>query len=85
MWASDEWTEYTGSIMTIELSGRGEDETNYAVIKYLHGGLYLLDCGGFRSGYSEPVLKALAHIAKENAVNAIVVEPNFADGMCSTS
>jgi len=49
MWTSQQWTEYAGSIMTIDPSGRGKDETSYAVVKYLHGRLYLLDCGGFRA------------------------------------
>jgi hypothetical protein len=65
----------------VDPSGRGKDETSYAVIKYLHGRLYLLDCGGYRSGYSESVLTTLANIAKDHKVNTVVVEPNFGDGI----
>jgi len=36
--------------MVNDPSGRGKDETSYAVIKYLHGRLFLLDAGGFRGG-----------------------------------
>jgi hypothetical protein len=46
-----------------------------------HRRLFLLDCGGFRGGYSEAVLTTFSNIAKDYKVNSIVVEPNFGDGM----
>jgi hypothetical protein len=81
MRVSQEWTKYTGSVMTMDSSGRGKDETGYSVIKYLHGRLYLLDRGGFRGGYSKSVLTALANIAKDYKVNSVVAEPDFGGGM----
>lgn len=81
MWQSPEMAEYSGSVMAIDPSGRGKDETGYAIVKILHGNLYLVDAGGFRDGYSEETLKALAVLAKTHEVNAIRVEPNFGDGM----
>lgn len=81
MWVSDQMSEYTGSVMAIDPSGRGKDETGWAIVKILHGNLYLVDAGGFRDGYSEETLKALAVIAKTHAVNSIRVEPNMGDGM----
>ncbi|MEZ2409842.1 phage terminase large subunit [Bosea sp. RCC_152_1] len=78
---SEEWTEYTGSVMTIDPSGRGTDETTYAVVKHLHGFLYLLACGGFKDGYSDETMEGLADIAERHKVNHILIEPNFGDGM----
>lgn len=74
---------YTGAVMTIDPSGRGKDETSYAVIKYLNGYLFLLSVGGYRDGYSDGVLQQLANKAKLYGVNDIVVESNFGDGMFS--
>ena len=74
------FSPYSGVIMAIDPSGRGKDETSYAVVAALHGMLYLLDAGGFK-GYDEPTLEALCEVAKKWGVNRIEVEPNFGDGM----
>lgn len=81
MFKSGEFTEYTGSVLAIDPSGRGKDETGYAVVKILHGNLFLVAAGGFHDGYSEATMQALAVIAKTHAVNFIRVEANFGDGM----
>jgi hypothetical protein len=67
--------------MSIDPSGRGKDETGYAVVKMLNGFLYVRRCGGVDGGYSEEALQKLAMIAKEEQVNEIIVESNFGDGM----
>jgi hypothetical protein len=74
---------YTGCVMSIDPSGRGKDETAWAIVKMLNGYLYLIDAGGMQGGYSEEVLKALAIKAKKFHVNEIVIESNFGDGMFS--
>jgi hypothetical protein len=81
MWVSPEWKEYQGCVMFIDPSGRGKDETAYAVVKALNGQLYLMASGGFREGYTDNTLKSLARIAKEHGVNFIDIEDNFGDGM----
>lgn len=78
---STETVHYTGCCMAIDPSGRGKDETAYAVIKYLNGYLFLVEVGGFRDGYSDSVLQQLANKAKYHGVNEIVIEGNFGDGM----
>lgn len=80
---SSEVYEYTGTVMAVDPSGRGKDETSYAVVKYLNGYLFVLDVGGTREGYSDSTLRQLANKAKVYGVNEIVVEGNFGDGMFS--
>ena len=75
------WASYTGSILAIDPSGRGADETAYAVVKMLNGFLFVTDAGGLPGGYSEDTLKRLSMIAKEQEVNLIRIESNFGDGM----
>ncbi len=75
------YVPYTGSVMSIDPSGRGKDETGYAIVKMLNGYLFVVDAGGIQGGYSDEVLKALAVKAQKQKVNAIVVESNFGDGM----
>ena len=76
-----DYIPYTGSVMAIDPSGRGKDETGYAIVKMLNGYLYVVEAGGLQGGYSDEVLKALSIKAKQQKVNFIVVESNFGDGM----
>jgi hypothetical protein len=76
-----EMIPYTGSVMSIDPSGRGKDETGYAVVKMLNGNLYVPEAGGLTGGYEETTLNSLVQIAKRNKVNKIVIESNFGDGM----
>ncbi len=81
MWHTDEMSEYTGCVMAIDPSGRGADETGYAVIKVLAGNMFLMAAGGLLGGYSDETLETLARIAKMHSVNHVIVEANFGDGM----
>jgi hypothetical protein len=84
LWVSKEMADYTGAVMAIDPSGRGKDETTYAVVKILHGNLFLVASGGFADGYGEATLKGLAVIAKTHNVNEVIIEANFGDGMFSS-
>ena len=72
---------YSGSVLSIDPSGRGKDETGYAVVKMLNGQLFVPDAGGIRGGYDTKTLQQLVAIAKDNKVNKVVIESNFGDGM----
>jgi hypothetical protein len=80
---SGDWVDYSGSVMAIDPSGRGSDETSYCVLKMLNGFLYCPDAGGVDGGYSGQTLESLVDIAKRNQVNYVLVESNFGDGMFS--
>lgn len=83
MYRSEDFIPYTGSLLEIDPSGRGNDETAYVVTKFLNGSVFITGWGGFVDGHSEATLSALAEIAKEHQVNLIRVEANFGDGMFS--
>ena len=76
-----DWIQYSGSVLSIDPSGRGKDETGYAVVKMLNGFLYVAECGGLKGGYKDTNLRSLSVIAKRNNVNLILIESNFGDGM----
>lgn len=78
---SETFADYTGSVMAIDPSGRGKDETGYAVVKMLNGTLFVRRAGGLPGGYETATLEQLARIAKEEKVNHVVIEANFGDGM----
>lgn len=73
--------QYQQRILVIDPSGRGKDETGYAVLFTLNGYIYLMEAGGFRDGYSDVTLEKLAKKAKQWKVQTVVFESNFGDGM----
>lgn len=79
--ASSEINKYAYKCLVIDPSGRGKDETGYAVLYVLNGYIYLMKVGGLLGGYSDVVLNKLASIAKQYKVNEVVIEANFGDGM----
>lgn len=81
VWRSAEMAPYTGTVMAIDPSGRGKDETAYAIIKNLHGMLYCVAVGGFIDGFAEETLKSLAGVALRWNVNDIIIEENYGGGM----
>ena len=81
MQTQGQWIPYTGSVMAIDPSGRGKDETAYCVVKILNGQLFVTAWGGFNGGYDEATLMSLAEIAKEQKVHLVLIESNFGDGM----
>ena len=78
---SHSWHKFTGSVLAIDPSGRGADETAYAVVKMLNGYLFVTDAGGIEGGYDDKALQRLSVIAREQKVNLVLVESNFGDGM----
>ena len=81
LYIDKEYTPYQFSIMAIDPSGRGSDEMGYAVIKYLHGKIYVVEVGGMQGGYQNDNLFRLAAVAKTHSVQKIITESNFGDGM----
>jgi hypothetical protein len=77
------WIPYEGGVMAIDPSGRGDNETAYAVVKMLNGFLYVTAAGGLKGGYQEDTMSRLVSIARQNSVNKIIIESNFGDGMFS--
>ena len=76
-----EWHKYDEVIMSIDPSGRGTDETGYAVVASLNSKLFVLDSGGLKGGYTDENLTKLMTIAKTYKVQTIFAEGNFGDGM----
>lgn len=81
MGVSGEFMNYQGAVLAVDPSGRGKDETAYAVVKMLNSQLFVTAAGGLPGGYDDDTLKSLAVIAKDQQVNEVIIESNFGDGM----
>lgn len=77
------WQPYQGSVMVVDPSGRGSDETGVCVANVLNSQIFIPYLDGLRGGYSAKVLTKIAETARDYKVNAIIVESNFGDGMFS--
>lgn len=75
-----EWGDYDGKMLFVDPSGRGKDETAWAVVASLNGILYVLECRGHKGDPSEAMIE-IALDAKKYGVNLLEVEPNFGQGM----
>ena len=76
-----EWLELNGCVMFVDPSGKGSDETAYAIVGQLNGNLYVLEVGAYAEGYTDVVLEGLAKAAKRRNVNLILLEDQFGQGM----
>ena len=56
-------------------------KTAYAIVRSLYGKLYLVDVCGFKDGFAEATLKAIAAAAARYKVNTVICEENYGGGM----
>ena len=77
----DTWEPFEGSVMFIDPSGKGDNETAAVVVKQLHGYLFVTASVGFIGGYSDLTLIKLAKLARDQKVNRVLIESNYGDGM----
>lgn len=79
---SEERAPLQGVVMYVDPAGGGKngDETGYAVVGFLNGNIWVLECSGIPGGYSVEGYENLARIAKNWKVNRILVERNFGNG-----
>lgn len=76
-----DYIAYSGSLLSIDPSGRGSNETTACVTKILNGNVYLLKFFASSDGYAPHTLETIARLAKEFEVNHVRYEDNFGDGM----
>ena len=84
LFVDPEWEPYESKVLFVDPSGRGKDETAWAVVGALNGILYVLQVCGFASDPAEAMAR-IAVDAKKYNVNCIEVEPNYGQGMWVTA
>jgi hypothetical protein len=82
MYISPEYKGYQQTIMTIDPSGRGKDETAIVVASAGNGYIFVHEIIGLEGGYETPWLKKIAGIVNDYPnLSLIRYEENFGDGM----
>ena len=75
-----EWETLESKVLFVDPSGRGADETAWAIVGVLNGIMYCLHIGGTHGDPSDAMTQ-IAIDAKKYDVQTIEVEPNFGQGM----
>lgn len=73
--------DYAETIVSIDPSGRGLDETVAVVMSQANGYIFLRDMKAFRDGYSDDTLSEIVRLGKKYQASTFLVESNFGDGM----
>lgn len=73
--------EFSETIVSLDPSGRGLDETVACVLSQANGYVFLRHMEAFRDGYSDDTLRRIVQMGKKYKAGTFLVESNFGDGM----
>ncbi len=80
LFIDSEWEPYESKMLFVDPSGRGADETAWAIVAALNGLMYVLHVGGFTGDPTEAMTR-IAMDCKKYDVNCVEIEPNYGQGM----
>ena len=80
-WMSPKFVAYTTTVMFIDPSGRGTDETAICIASFVNGYIVIHELLGLPGGYDTETLKKIARLAYKYSIKEIQVEANFGDAM----
>jgi hypothetical protein len=69
------------TIVSVDPSGRGSDETVAVVLSTANGYVFVRDLRAFKDGYSDETLCSIVGMAKRYKASKLLIESNFGDGM----
>ena len=81
MFIDEGMCEYSETILSVDPSGRGSDETVAVVLSSANGYVFVRDLRAFRDGYSDDTLSRIVRLGKKYRASRLLVESNFGDGM----
>jgi len=81
MFIDEGMCDYTETIVSVDPSGRGADETVAVVLSQANGYIFVRDLVAFRDGYSDSTLSSIVRLGKRYRASRLLVESNFGDGM----
>jgi predicted phage terminase large subunit-like protein len=84
MWKSETMKQYNETVLFVDPSGRGADETAVCVASFVNGYIVIHALTGIDGGYDESTLVKIARLAMQYNANIIRVESNYGDGMFSS-
>ena len=83
MFIDEGMCDYAETIVSVDPSGRGTDETVAVVLSQANGYVFVRDLKAYRDGYSDATLSDIVRLGKKYKASTMLVESNFGDGMVS--
>jgi hypothetical protein len=81
MFIDEGMCDYSETIVSVDPSGRGSDETVAVVASQANGYVFIRDMRAYRDGYSDETLSDIVRLGKKYKASRLLVESNFGDGM----
>ena len=81
MFIDEDAVSYDETIVSIDPSGRGADETVAACLSQANGYVFLRDLKAYKDGYSDSTLSDIVRFGKRYKATKFIIESNFGDGM----
>jgi hypothetical protein len=75
-----DWNPYSETIIAVDPSGRGLDETAAHVMSQRNGLIYLHESWATRDGYSDNTLRHILKTGRKYGATTLLIESNFGDG-----
>ena len=72
--------DFSETVVALDPSGRGLDETAAVVLSQANGFIFLRDMKAYRDGYSDATLVDVLKLCKRYNATTLIVESNFGDG-----
>jgi hypothetical protein len=76
-----EFVPYGETIVALDPSGRGKDETVAVILSQINGFIFVRDIFASQEGYADTTLREVLRRAKHYGATMCLVESNFGDGM----
>ena len=77
---TSDFVPYGQTIVAVDPSGRGKDETVAVILSQLNGFIYIRDIFANQDGYSDKTLCEILRRAKKYKATLCLIESNFGDG-----
>jgi len=78
--STGEYIPYGQTIVAVDPSGRGKDETVAVVLSQINGFIFIRDILATQDGYSDKTLRGILIMARRYSASMCLIESNFGDG-----
>jgi hypothetical protein len=75
-----DYVPYNQTIIAVDPSGRGKDETVAVVLSQINGFIFIRDMLATQDGYSDTTLRGILTLARKYGASVCLIESNFGDG-----
>lgn len=72
-----DWAPFTGTKAHLDIAGRGDDKTGFAIVSQLNGLLFVKHCEGLDGGKDNATMNRIAETCRVHGVREVTLESNI--------